>query len=371
LTAEKAQPVYRVGMIGVGRMGTTHARGYKFHARTEVVAAADTDSENLTLFCERFGVPGYSDYREMLRNERVDIAAPVLPVRANVQVVLGCMAEEVKAVFCEKPFAATLSDGDRMVEESRVRRILFSVGYVQRNYPQLWKAREIIDSGRLGAALCIDLYHNLNQIGCQWLPVVNLFTHDSDVEYVVGEVDGDAFSDEQAVMKGVGGLIKFRNGMNCYSHHRFGAKHGVEVVCEKGVFSYDGHSFRLFTTSDDEGGGRALVEETDLLAVRDRTASYDENGWLVPSQHYLDAHPQSIVDALDDGTEPRASGADMLRAMEITLALRESARRGHAPVELPLQDRDLTIKPIPRRWNYKKEVMGREWYMEQLARHKR
>ena len=178
--------IYRVGMIGVGRMGTTHARGYKFHSRTELVAAVDTDAENLALFCDRFGVPGYTDLRQMLRNEDVDIAAPVLPVRANVETVLGCMEEEVKAVFCEKPFAATLSDADQMVECSQNRNIRFSVGYVQRNYPQFWRARDIIDSGWLGAPLYVDLYHNLNQIGCQWLPVVNLFTHDSDVEFVVG-----------------------------------------------------------------------------------------------------------------------------------------------------------------------------------------
>lgn len=363
--------VYRVGMIGVGRMGTTHARGYKFHPRTEVVAAIDTDAENLALFCDRFGVPGYTDLRQMLRNEDVDIAAPVLPVRANVETVLGCMEEEVKAVFCEKPFAATLSDADQMVECSQNRNIRFSVGYVQRNYPQFWRARDIIDSGWLGAPLYVDLYHNLNQIGCQWLPVVNLFTHDSDVEFVVGEVEGDAFSDEQAVMKGVGGLIRYSNGMHCYAHYRSGAKRGLDVVCERGVFTYDGHSFRLFVMSDD--GDDMLVEEKPkvLEVTRERTDSFDEEGWLLPTQLTLDAHVQSIVDSLDHGIEPRASGADMLRAMETTIALRESARREHLPVNLPLDDRGLTVKPIPKRWDYKKELRGREWYMEQLANHKR
>ena len=359
-------PVYRVGMIGVGRMGSTHARGYKFHPRTEVVAGTDTDAENLALFCERFGVPGYSDFHEMLDNERIDIAAPVLPVRANVDTVLGCAAAGVKAVFCEKPFAATLADADLMVERCRANGIAFSVGYVQRNYPQLWEAKDIIDSGRLGAPLYVDLYHNLNQIGCQWLPAANLFTGDADVDYVVGEVEGDAFSDEQAVMKGVGGLIRYTNGMHCYVHIRSGARSGLEVVCERGAFSYDGRSFKLSTTAAGDEG--ELVEET--MAERDRTQAHDDEGWLLPTQQSMDAHVQSIVDALDRGVEPRASGADMLRAMEITIALRESARRGHVPVTMPLADRQLTVRPIPKRWDYKKELRGREWYMEQLALHK-
>ncbi len=167
------------------------------------------------------------------------------------------------------------------------------------------------------------------------------------------------------------GLIKFTNGMRCYAHYRSGAKRGLDVVCEGGVFSYDGYSYRLFTTSDSNDRS-ALVEEKPeaLSGSRDRTESFDENGWLLPTQTTLDAHVQSIVDALDHGSEPRASGADMLRSMETTIALRESARRGHVPVAPPLQDRQLTVKPVPKRWDYKKELMGREWYMEQLARHK-
>ncbi|MDP6495330.1 MAG: Gfo/Idh/MocA family oxidoreductase, partial [Dehalococcoidia bacterium] len=60
------QPIYRAGIIGGGRQGTHHARGYQLHPRTEVAAVADTDPENLKLFEERFGVPGYATYEEML-----------------------------------------------------------------------------------------------------------------------------------------------------------------------------------------------------------------------------------------------------------------------------------------------------------------
>ena len=78
------KPVYRVALIGGGRQGTHHARGYQLHPRTEVVAVADTDSENRELFMERFGVPGYETYAEMLENEDIDISAPNLPVKAGL-----------------------------------------------------------------------------------------------------------------------------------------------------------------------------------------------------------------------------------------------------------------------------------------------
>ena len=62
---------HRVGVIGVGRQGSHHARAYAVHPRCEVVAGADTDAENLELFCERFGARGYESYEEMFACEEI------------------------------------------------------------------------------------------------------------------------------------------------------------------------------------------------------------------------------------------------------------------------------------------------------------
>ena len=83
---------YRVGLIGAGRKGTQHARAYMLDERTELVAVADGDPENLALFQKRTGVPGYADYRQMLQKEALDIAAPILPVSPNPEVVIACAA---------------------------------------------------------------------------------------------------------------------------------------------------------------------------------------------------------------------------------------------------------------------------------------
>ena len=57
---------------------------------------------NLTLGCRRFGVPGYDTYEEMLARESIDIAMPVLPVRANAGAVVAAAEAGAKAIFCEK-----------------------------------------------------------------------------------------------------------------------------------------------------------------------------------------------------------------------------------------------------------------------------
>ena len=93
---------YRVGVIGCGRAGTGRARGFMLHPKTEIVAACDTDAENLDLFCRRFNLNrGYASYEEMFKNEKIDIAMPILPVNANPAAVTASAQAGVKIIFCE------------------------------------------------------------------------------------------------------------------------------------------------------------------------------------------------------------------------------------------------------------------------------
>jgi len=65
------------------------------------------------------------------------------------------------------------------------------------------------------------------------------------------------------------------------------------------------------------------------------------------------------------------TGDDLRHALEIALALRESHRRGHTEVSLPLEDRNLVMYPEKMRWHYKKDLYGSEWYAQQMANAKR
>ena len=108
---------YKVGMVGCGRQGTQHARGFTLLPETRVVAIADPDPDNLALACRRFDARGYSSAEEMYANEELDIVDCVLPVRYNPDmVVLAAERSGAKGIVSEKPIAAKLSDADRMLE---------------------------------------------------------------------------------------------------------------------------------------------------------------------------------------------------------------------------------------------------------------
>ena len=98
----------------------------------------------------------------------------------------------------------------------------------------------------------------------------------------------------------------------------------------------------------------------------DTSGSYVVDGWQWPGDRNT-ATVQSIVDALEQDIEPRSSGDNGRKVLEMAIGVRESHRRGHAPVRFPLEDRTLRMIPHQSRMEYKKPQVGTEAYMAQIA----
>ena len=370
--------MYRVGAIGAGRKGTEHARAYNLNPRAEVVAVADPDPENLELFTRRFGVPGYSDYSEMLRKENLDIVSAILPVSANSKVVIECARAGVPAICCEKPMSATLADADRIVEECRARGVKLGCGDLERNHHFYWKAKSLIDSGAIGKVSSISFMQGsgtqLSGGGCQVFGLIRLFAGDVDVEFVTGWVAQDPWSDYD---QGGAGYIRFVNGVEAFVHRQDTGKSGFEVLGDKGVFGSDGQFLHLYASPENPPNWYEARRLSEVEGVFSETETIhqgfgivDAEGWEQPGGRQLST-VQSMIDALDHDIEPRGNGENGRAVLETAIAIRESHRRGHAPVTLPLADRDLRLIPVPSRMYNKREVHGREWYAQQMARFKR
>jgi predicted dehydrogenase len=373
------QPIYRVGIIGGGRQGTHHARGYHLHPRTEVAAVADTDPENLKLFEERFGVPGYTSYEEMLAKEDLDISAPILPVKVNPDAVIASAEAGVKAVNSEKPLAGSLADADRMIEACASRNIPFAAGLVVSSHPDYRKAYEMAASGEIGEVLRINLYENNKQVGTHGLNITRKFANKSDVDFVVGFVSNDPQGEYEEDYGGgekwygwLGGYVRFENGIEAYSSFTGPNYRNIEVVGTRGLitnWNNTGLGLRLFKTDDPDGKSDLREVEGVFKPRPSGERERDEEGWRIPSEVMMTSI-DDIVNAIDTG-DPLTitTGDDLRHSLEIAIALRESARNGSAPFKLPVEDRSIMMYPEVWRWNYKKDVHGVEWYREQMKEH--
>lgn len=135
----------RIGFVGVGSMGQcAHLRNYVTVPGCEVVAIAELREKTARRVAERYGIPRvYRTHEEMLANERLDgIVAPQPFTRHGV--LLPELLRTGLPVFSEKPLAASIEVGERIVRAAREGGTWHMVGYHKRCDPAtIWARAEI------------------------------------------------------------------------------------------------------------------------------------------------------------------------------------------------------------------------------------
>ena len=128
---------YRAGIIGLSGIaanrqgieshpalgslqGGSHAAAYHLVSRADVVAVCELRTELFDTFRSTWGdvwpeVRTYTDYREMLAQEDLDVLSVVTSDHLHADMVVDAAAAGVPGIFCEKPIATTLADADRMI----------------------------------------------------------------------------------------------------------------------------------------------------------------------------------------------------------------------------------------------------------------
>ena len=140
----------KIGMIGVGQIGTSHLNRYKEIPGAEVVAASDLFPERIKRAQDNFGIPdGYDDFAEMLKRD--DIQAVDVCVHNNKHAPLTKAALEAgKHVYCEKPMAGTFADARDMYETAQRCDRKLSVQLGTLFSMETKAAKRLIDEGHLG-----------------------------------------------------------------------------------------------------------------------------------------------------------------------------------------------------------------------------
>lgn len=140
----------KVGIVGLGHL---HPRSYMPHFRaigsTQVVAAAEANENLRESFCREFGVRGYATLDEMLKKERLDVAAIFLPHADCPEAAARC-AERKIHLMVEKPMAASVDGAEQIVKTARKRRVKLTSGYCWRLHPVASEFKRLIQGGAIG-----------------------------------------------------------------------------------------------------------------------------------------------------------------------------------------------------------------------------
>ncbi len=192
----------RVGVAGVGGLGTLHLRTLlAMNDRVRVEALGDpiedrragsklTSQTNLQLEDNSeltvTDIRSYDDYSDVCKDPELDMVCLATPSDLHANGVIQAV-ENGKHVFTEKPMALNREDCQRMMDAAVANGKLLMVGQCLRFFPAYVQAKEIMDSGRFGKPLAAVMHRYGGRPGRWFAEIersggVNLDLHIHDID---------------------------------------------------------------------------------------------------------------------------------------------------------------------------------------------
>jgi myo-inositol 2-dehydrogenase/D-chiro-inositol 1-dehydrogenase len=147
--------MFRLGLVGAGRMGRTHLRALQDSSEVRIVAVAEPLDALRDEAVGAFSLTGYSSLADMLATGGVDGVLIVTPSDSHVDVI-ALVAAAGLPILCEKPCGVTASDTRRAQSIVRDAGVALQVGYWRRFVPELQGLREEIARGEYGDVLSLS-----------------------------------------------------------------------------------------------------------------------------------------------------------------------------------------------------------------------
>lgn len=137
------------GIIGLGKMGISHAAIVSPHKDVELVAVCDTSSLILEGFKKFTKARVYDDYRKMIDSESLDFVVVATPTKLHYPMVRYALEKGIHT-FCEKPFSLTLKEGEEMTDLALRKNLINQVGYHNHFIGTFREMKRLLESGILG-----------------------------------------------------------------------------------------------------------------------------------------------------------------------------------------------------------------------------
>ena len=158
----------RIGVIGVGGMGTGHVNSLVSKSETEniqVVAVSDVYQRRVSRSKEICKGDGYLDYRRLLERKDIDAVLIATPDHWHARLTIEAM-DAGKHVYCEKPMTHTVEQAIAVRDAVKKYNKVFQVGPNATANDTYWKAHEAIAAGRLGKVTWAHASYNRNARTC-------------------------------------------------------------------------------------------------------------------------------------------------------------------------------------------------------------
>jgi phthalate 4,5-cis-dihydrodiol dehydrogenase len=150
--------VLGLGAAGLGRAFMLMLPTFTADPRVRLVAVAAPDADSRERFAREFGGAAYTTIEELCADPAVDAVYVATPHEMHAEHV-RVAAQAGKHILVEKPMAITLAECEAMIDAARRTGVQLIVGHSHSFNRPILRAREIIDSGAVGAVRMITAFN--------------------------------------------------------------------------------------------------------------------------------------------------------------------------------------------------------------------
>jgi predicted dehydrogenase len=144
----------KIGVIGFGYWGPNIVRNFNSIDGAQVVSICDKRQESLSRSRKTFpGIATTKDYSEIINAPDIDAVAVITPVSTHFELAKKAI-QQGKHVFVEKPFTATVSQAEELIELADKKKLIIMVDHTFIFTGAVRKIKQLIDDEVMG-----DLYY--------------------------------------------------------------------------------------------------------------------------------------------------------------------------------------------------------------------
>jgi myo-inositol 2-dehydrogenase/D-chiro-inositol 1-dehydrogenase len=189
----------RVGVAGVGRIGSFHASVLRRHPAVHQVLITDPDGDRVAAVAQDIGAEVSPSVEALLG--AVDAVVITTPTITHADLIRQA-ADAGRPAFCEKPITIDLASTEEVIRHIQRRKAVVQMGFQRRFDPGYRRARQLVETGALGRIYVVRMSgHDPHPPHDDYIPgsgglFRDFHIHDFDiVRHVTGQEVTEVYAD--------------------------------------------------------------------------------------------------------------------------------------------------------------------------------
>jgi len=325
----------KVGVIGVGHLGTHHARIYSRLPEAELIGVYDINQEKSQKVAGDLGMKSYDSIESLL--QKVKAVSIATPTSVHHQIAHEVLKRKIDCLI-EKPISQTISQAQELIRLAEKQKLILQVGHIERFNPAVLSLKNLemnlepkfIETHRLAA---------FTERGTDVAVILDLMIHDIDlilswVKSNIEDIQAAGISVISEADDIANARISFKNG--CVANIT-ASRISPKPMRKLRIFQKDLYLsldlldkslevYRLVQTAkmnnptslEKNVVGKIPVEKIGKTVVYERPK--------VENQDMLTLELKSFLDSVKNRMQPLVTGEESKKALEVALEIEKKTQ---------------------------------------------